>query len=108
MVARLARSYAFKDQPGLRENHLANIFHICAHGETQIRVAAVLSPTRKLVERLPRDDARVWSKKIERIIKSCLNPDEKSSVRERSRDYDEYQKKVLEKIRSGKASGGKQ
>jgi len=57
---------------------------------------------------LPRDDARVWSKKIERIIKSCLNPDEKSSVRERSRDYDEYQKKVLEKIRSGKASGGKQ
>ncbi len=91
-----------------RKSPLANIFHICTRGEAQIRVAVALSPTRKLVERLPRDDARVWSKKIERIIKSSLNPDEKGSAKEPSRDYDEYQKKVLEKIRSGKASGGEQ
>lgn len=47
---------------------------------------------------MPRDDARRWSKKIERIIKSSLEEQDNSK-----KEFDqEYQNKILERIHKGK------
>lgn len=49
---------------------------------------------------MPRDDARRWSRKIERIIKSSLAEEEDDPKKKFDEDY---QRKILERIHKGKS-----
>ena len=46
---------------------------------------------------VPRDDAKTWSKKVDRIIKEALGKEELKKELD-----EEYHSKVLEKIRKGR------